>query len=393
MPYSLRAGVFVALAFLCGALSESARGQKAPPIEKRSGHLDVGGSRIYYEECGMGAGVVLLHDGLIHSATWDAEWEPLCRKYHAVRYDRRGYGKSDSPKSQFSQVEDLGALLAHLNIGRAVLVGSSSGAAIAVDFSLAHASMVEGLLLIAPMVDGMQAETASEQVTAKDDAPLAAEDMKAAAERWSKDRNVLGEGHEAARKKLYDILVENPQNLKYTGEFEIHNSSPASSHLAEIRVPTLILVGEFDTSDAHSRAAAIEDGIPGAQRDVIINAGHLVQLEEPDILIEKVSRFVDLQERKSVDVPVETLHGYTGQYNGGEGVVTIGLQDGHLTMQLPGQSAFPLYAESASKFFLRVSEIEIEFTKDAAGKVKQALIDQDGATTKAPRLPSSGVPR
>jgi 3-oxoadipate enol-lactonase len=392
MRYRPRVSVFVALAFLCGALCEGVRGQKAPPVEKHSGHLDVGGSKIYYEECGTGAAVVLLHDSLLHSVTWDAEWEPLCRKYHAIRYDRRGYGKSDTPKTQFSQTEDLHALLTHLNIARAIIVGNSSGAAIAVDFALAHPEMVEGLVLIGPIVDGVEVGAASQERISKNNEPLARGDVKAAAENWSKDPNVLGEGHEAARKKLYDILAENPQNLKYTAEFEMHNSSPSNSHLAEIRVPTLILVGEFEVSDVHAHAAAMEEAIPGAQRDVIINAGNLVQLEEPDILTEKLSRFVDLQERKTVDVPAETLHAYTGQYNGGEGVVTIGLQDGHLTMQLPGQSAFPLYAESASKFFLRVSEVEIEFTKDAAGKVRQALISQDGSTSKAPRTQPSATP-
>jgi 3-oxoadipate enol-lactonase len=360
--------------------------QKLPPMEKHSGHVDVGDAKIYYEECGNGAAIVLLHDGLLHSVTWDSVWEPLCRKYHTVRYDRRGYGRSDLPKSQFSPTEDLYALLEHVKIRKAIVVGNSSGGALALDFALAHPEMVEGLFLIGPVVDGMGVSEAFEERGKKNNAPLANGDVDAAAENWSKDRYVIGEGHEAARKKLYETLVENPQNLKYTGEFQIHNSPPSNSRLGEIRVPTLILVGEFDISDVHAHAGAIEAGIPGAERDIIINAGHLVQLEQPDILVERISRFVDLQERASVAVPVETLHTYTGLYDAGEGVMTIGLEGGHLTMQIPGQLAFPLYAESASKFFLKVSEVEIEFKKDATGKVKQALITQDGGTTQAPRL-------
>ena len=156
-------------------------------------------------------------------------------------------------------------------------------------------------------------------------------------------------------------------------------------------MPTLILVGEFDISDVHAHAGAIEEGIAGADRDVIINAGHLVQLEQPEILVERLSKFVDLQERASVSVPVETLRAYTGLYEAGEGIVTIGMEGGHLTLQLPGRPAFPLYAESPSKFFLKVSEIEMEFTKDSTGKVKQALIYQEGETIKASRLQSSAA--
>ena len=55
---------------------------------------------------------------------------------------------------------------------------------------------------------------------------------------------------------------------------------------SEIHVPTLILVGELDISDVHAHAGAIEEGIAGAQRDVIINSGHLVQLEQSEIVVE-----------------------------------------------------------------------------------------------------------
>ena len=58
-----------------------------------SGYVDVGDSKIWYEECGSSTpkpAVVLLHDGLMHSITWDDVWAPLCSKYHVLRYDRRG---------------------------------------------------------------------------------------------------------------------------------------------------------------------------------------------------------------------------------------------------------------------------------------------------------------
>ncbi len=345
------------------------------------------GSKIYYEECGSGpAVVVLLHDGLLHSVTWDGIWKPLCGKYHAVRYDRRGYGRSEAPKSQFAPTEDLYALMTHLKVERVVVVGNSSGGALAIDFALAHPEMVEGLFLIGPVVDGMDVSAAFIERGQKNMAPLKNGDTRSAAENWSKDRFIIGEGHDPARKKLYELLVDNPQNLKYTGEFEIHNSRPSNSRLGEIHVPTSIVVGEFDIPDVHAHAGAIEAGIPGAERDIIINAGHLVQLEQPDVLMEKMIPFIDLQERKTVKVSPEVLQAYPGLYNAGRWIVTIGLEGGHLTMQVPGQAVFPLFAESQSKFFLKVAEVEIEFTKDSAGKVSRVVIYQDGETIKAPRM-------
>lgn len=373
--------------------SGAAQKTTVPPtpaaIEKHSGHLDVGGGKIYYEECGSGASIVLLHDGLMHAVTWDAVWEPLCRKYHVVRYDRRGYGRSDLLKTQFSPTDDLLKLLAHLNIQQAVVAGNSSGASLAIDFALAHPESVDGLFLIGPVVNGKDVSPSFIERGTKNSAPLDNGDVKAAADNWSKDPYIIGERHDAVRKKLYDTLVDNPQNLKYTGEFQIPNEKASVSRLREIHAPTLILVGELDISDVHAHASAIEEGIAGAQRDVIINAGHLVQLEQPEIVVEKLSHFVDLQERKTVDVPAETLRAYVGQYNSPDGLVTIGLDSGHLTLQMPSQAAFPLFAESPTKFFLKVLDLEIAFTRTPAGKVSQAVIYQDGGELKAVRNDSS----
>ena len=360
--------------------------QKLPPIEKHSGHLDVGGGKIYYEECGIGAAVVLLHDGLLSSMTWDPVWEPLCRKYHTVRYDRRGYGRSDVPKAKFSPTDDLAALLAHVTISRAVVVGSSSGGALAIDFALVHPEMVEGLILLGPVVHGMDVSPAFIERATQNNAPLQNGDTKGAADNWSKDQFIIGEGHDPVRKKLYDGLVDNPQNLKYTGEFETREGAPANTCLSKIHVPTVILVGERDISDVHAQAGAIEEGIAGTQKDVIINSGHLVQLEQPEILLDKLDAFVELQERKSVEVPLNTLQACVGSYDSPDGIVKIAVDGDHLTLKLPGQSIFPLYAESQSKFFLRTTDIEIEFTRDASGKVKQAEIHQEGSTTKATKL-------
>jgi len=372
-----------------GATQKAPAPQKPAAIEKHSGHLDVSGGKIYYEECGSGASIVLLHDGLMHSVTWDAVWEPLCRKYHVVRYDRRGYGRSDAPKAQFTPTEDLQKLLAQLNVQQAVVAGNSSGASLAIDFALAHPESVEGLFLIGPVVNGKDVSQSFIDRGRKNNEPLDNGDVKAAAENWSNDPYIVGERHDAARKKLRETLIDNAQNLRYTGEFETRNEKPSVSRLGEVHVPTLILVGELDISDVHAHAGAIEEGIAGAQRDVIINSGHLVQLEQPEIVAEKLSRFVDLQERKTVDLPAETLRAYVGQYNSPDGEVTIGLDNGHLTLQMPSQAAFPLFAESPTKFFLKVLELEIAFTRTAAGKVTQAVIYQDGGELKALRNDSS----
>src|ERR1041385_7071110 len=76
-----------------------------------NGPLDLSGAKICYEECGAGPAIVLLHDGLLHSVSWDEVWQPLAKKYHVIRYDRRGFGRAEPPASSFSFSEKLTQLI------------------------------------------------------------------------------------------------------------------------------------------------------------------------------------------------------------------------------------------------------------------------------------------
>src|SRR5579863_5657680 len=363
--------------------------QKLEGVQKTvGGRVEVsGGSKIYYEECGSGpVAVILLHDAWLHSVTWDDEWRPLCAKYHAVRYDRRGYGKSEAAKAAYSPAEDLLAVVNDRKIQRVVLVGSSTGAGIAIDFALAHPDLMQGLFLIGPIVEGLPTSLEYQVRAARNSEPLKDGDAKAAAENWSRDHYILGEGHEPERAKFLAELDASLQNLKNGDEFATKGSPAAGTRLGEIHVPTEILVGEVDIADVHAQAGSIEEGIAGAQRDVVINAGDLVQLEQPEILLEKLTNFVDRQQRVAVDVPVDVLQSYVGTYAWRDRGLTVSLDNGHLVAQAPGQANAPLFAESETKFFFRASDVEVEFMKDPKGKVIRAVIYQDGEVIKASRM-------
>jgi pimeloyl-ACP methyl ester carboxylesterase len=62
------------------------------PIAGALGRL---GGRLYYELAGAGPLIALLHDGILHSEVWDAQWRELAEQCRVVRYDRRGYGRSE----------------------------------------------------------------------------------------------------------------------------------------------------------------------------------------------------------------------------------------------------------------------------------------------------------
>ncbi len=89
-------------------------------------------------------------------------------------------------------------------------------------------------------------------------------------------------------------------------------------------------------------------------------------------------------ERKEISVSPEVLKSYVGTYELVPGVdMVITLDGGQMMTQLTGQPKFPLYAQSETLFFLKVVDAQVEFSKDASGKVTQATLHQNGRDTVA----------
>src|SRR5580693_8770822 len=95
---------------LFGAVLLSA--QTASSATPSAAFVEVDGSRLYYQECGSGQkAMVLLHDGVVDSAVWDDVWPAFCKQFHAIRYDRRGYGRSTVTTKPYFEADDIAALL------------------------------------------------------------------------------------------------------------------------------------------------------------------------------------------------------------------------------------------------------------------------------------------
>ena len=102
--------------------------QNPRPATPPGAFVDVDGGRVYYQECGTGSdAVVLLHDGVVNSAVWDDVWPAFCKRFHTIRYDRRGYGRSPATTKPYYEADDLAALLHDRKITHAALVASSHG--------------------------------------------------------------------------------------------------------------------------------------------------------------------------------------------------------------------------------------------------------------------------
>jgi 3-oxoadipate enol-lactonase len=369
-------------------------GQIGAVPNSENSFVDVGGAKLRYQECGAAnlprTGIVLLHDGLVHSITWDGGRAPLCAKYHVVRYDRRGYGRSESAKAPFVPEDDLYKIMRQANMERAILVGNSSGGGLAVDFALAHPEMTEALLLIGPVVHGMASSEYFNERGARNSAPSDHGDAKAAAENWSRDRFLIAGEDPRARKQLLDALLQSPKNLSVAGGLEIRPSPPTALRLSELRIPTLVLVGETDIADVFAHSGAIEAAAPLASFEVWKDTGHLIQIQRAAELVSRFNRFVALAERKELPLTDGRLHTFEGRYKMFDRSATVTLKDHRLVLEFPGDPYYWLFPASEAKFFLRTEDTEIEFQMDAEEKVMNMVIHNSGRSViPCPRLDDS----
>ena len=372
----------------------SSRALATPPAQERAtkspGHfVQIPGAKLYYEECNTAAtiSVVLLHDGLLHSVTWNDVWAPLCAKFHVLRYDRRGYGRSDVATVPFAPEEDLFQLMRLAKMGRAIIVGNSSGAGIALDFALAHPEMTEGLFLIGPVVHGMPSSAYFLDRGSRANAPLAQNDAQAAAGNWSRDPYLISGPNPEARKKLLDGLAQSPQNLKTGGQFEMRPSPPTVLRLTQIQAPALVLIGDADIADVIAYSGAIEAALPIVYFEVWKNCGHLIQLERPAELVARFERFASLADRREAAVPVDQLRDLAGEYKFFNRGISLSLKNNRLWLGLPDTPDKPLFATSNSRFFVRTTGTEFQFERDPAGKiVKLVIFNADGNIIDCPRV-------
>lgn len=260
-----------------------------------SGYINVDGGKLFYEAAGKGENIVLLHDGAVHREIWDAQFPVFAENYRVIRYDRRGYGKSPNPTAPFSNIDDLNQLFIQLKLEKAVIFGMSSGGGLAIDFTLKYPDKVSGLVLVGAVVSGYG--YSSHMLTrgghVKSLAELLADPQKTIEYFGREDPYEIYKENIKAKEKFLRLLKANPINLSQEkGTFLIRADRPAAKYLSEIKVPALVLVGEYDIPDVHAHAGVIEFGIPNAKRKIISNSGHLIPLEQPDTFNKESLKFL-----------------------------------------------------------------------------------------------------
>ena len=256
--------------------------------------LAVDGRELYYVVEGDGPAVVLVHSAIADHSLWDAQVEALAPRFRVVRYDVAGFGRSPLAAGPFSQLDDLHALVGHLALDRAALVGNSYGGRIALEYALAHPEMVDRLVLVAAGLPDHDWSDEMQRVDAEEERLFEAGDFEGAADgqlRFWVDgprrapEAVDPELRERFRRMIlrsYELYAEaakdgEPGPVRWL-------DPPASERLRELRIPTLLVVGDADASDMLALAERFEREIAGARTAVVPGAAHGLPLERPDEL-------------------------------------------------------------------------------------------------------------
>ncbi len=263
-----------------------------------SGFVDLpDGARLRYDVAGAGPVVLFLHPGLWDRRVWDDQMTSFpAAGYRAVRYDTRGYGESSRPAGEpYSFVDDQLAVLDHLDVVEAAVVGCSMGGAVGIDFALEHPDRVWAVVAAASGLSGFEPleeeEDWWERVDGPIEAAIEAGDLGRAQELRLQIWAPLGTDDEAGR-KIRDIALDNIHELTMDETAEQGIDPPAAHRLRDIDAPTLVIAADHDPPDMLRIADLIARGIPDARKVTIEDADHVVNLRQPERFDEAVLAFL-----------------------------------------------------------------------------------------------------
>ena len=268
-----------------------------------SGFAPVHKGELYYEVAGSGHPVLFIHAGVADCSMWDAQFNLFSQYYRVIRYDTRGFGKSRTETTEFSNRQDILDLCKQLEIERACVIGISRGGQIAIDFTLEHPECVSVLIPVAAGVSGFDYQP--------DDSEKARREFELFShmdDLWGKNAfdeladlevhvwvdgpsQPVGRASPHIREYIYKTVRAN--YTRQDGQVNSHPlSPPAANRLSEIHVPSLILVGEYDTTGTLAMADQLEKEIPGARKFIFPDTAHMLPMEQPDRFNDIVLNFL-----------------------------------------------------------------------------------------------------
>jgi len=261
------------------------------------GIADVNGAQLYYEMKGTGPPLLLVHAGVADCRMWDAQIEAFSEEYQVIRFDLRGFGRSNMPSGSFSNYGDIKALMDFLEIKTVYLIGISFGGLVALDFTLAYPDYVKALVLGAPSVSGVSPSERIRQFWEEEDAALEKGDLEGATE-LNLELWVDGPHRESNQVSMeVRDLVQEMQLAIFKKEVpddveEIDLDPTAISRLGEVEIPVQVMVGGLDLEEKLELADRLVEEMPDCSKVVIPGVAHMLNMEEPEVFNQSVLNFL-----------------------------------------------------------------------------------------------------
>lgn len=250
------------------------------------------GTRLYYEEVGTGTPVVFLHEFAGDYRSWEPQLRFFGRYFRCITYSARGFPPSDVPAdgSGYSQVharEDVIAVLDHLGLDRAHLVGLSMGAFAALHAGITYPQRVRSLVLAACGYGAQPEERVRFQEECEAGASAFESNWAEAVQKHARgptrvqfqNKDPRGWGEFASRLQEHSsrgqVFTLRGVQMKRPSLWELVDDMKAMD------VPTLILIGDED-EPCLEPALLMKRTIPTAGLLVLPHSGHTLNLEEPE---------------------------------------------------------------------------------------------------------------
>jgi pimeloyl-ACP methyl ester carboxylesterase len=244
------------------------------------------GIEIDYEVSGRGPAVLLSHGYSATRRMWDDQHRALGDRQRVISWSMRGHGETESPAdpaaySADQTVADMRALLGHVGVERAVIGGLSLGGYVSLAFYLAHPEMVRALV-ICDSGPGYRNADARRQWNER------AQERAVALE--TRGLDALGRSREVRESAS---LHRSAQGLAHAARGLLaQEGSRVIDGLGAIDVPTLIIVGDKDQPFI-APCEYMAKKISGARLEVIRDAGHSSNLDQPGAFNRVLRDFLD----------------------------------------------------------------------------------------------------
>lgn len=271
-----------------------------PKHKLSSGTAAINGARINYEIAGEGQPFVMIHAGVADRRQWENEFDYFSKHFRVLRYDMRGYGKSEPVDGEYTHLGDLTALLDHLHIdGPAIFMGCSMGGGIAMNFALTNPSRAKALIMVGSAPTGLELDVPTPAKFAEAEKAFEAKDWDLVCELETQiwfdgEGRAPDQVNPVMRKLLYEMnRIALANEAKGLGKRLPDMETSAAERLSELNLPALVIVGVHDTPYILAAADVMVEKIPYAKKVVFEDAAHLPNMDHPEEFRRIIESFLE----------------------------------------------------------------------------------------------------